>query len=176
MIIKMKKGLLVITMILSLLYMAAFEAGFTGLIIPLSKYQSHDRHLAKGDKVYPLKEFDFDSGSWEVYLSINPEEDFANLSPLINKSIGLMTTDKALLKRAQKTWRFTYTGSDAATITSAIYFVRNGELVFESGIQINKALEGLQSQEFGWIEPDEKYAISDIVKDFDRVYWPVVLL
>jgi hypothetical protein len=161
--------------ILGLLYVAALAGGFTGLVIPLSEYKPHDYLLKKGDKINPLNSFDFDSGSWEVYLAISPDN-FDRLPPSIIRSIALKTSDKTLLKRAQQTWRFTYTGGDMATITNRIYFVRDGALVFVSGIAIDNAAEGLQSGQFGWIEPDEKNAISNVVKDFERVYWPVVIL
>lgn len=175
----MKKALFILAIIFGSLYGIAVYAGFTGLVIPLSQFgeQSLPSHYSppKGTKVNPLKSFDFDDGDWAVYVNFDPY-DLAGLPSSIPKAIGLKSTDKSLMKHIQRTWRFTYTGSDMATITSAIYFVRNGKLVFDSGIDINAAIEGLQGPEYGWIEPDDKNALSNYVKTFERVYWPIVLI
>jgi hypothetical protein len=42
-------------------------------------------------------------------------------------------------------------------------------LVFKSDILLRNGVEGLQSKEFGWIEPVKKNAISKYVKNFKKV-------
>ena len=176
----MRKTLLILVIIVGVLYDIAVYSGFTGLVIPLSMFDKVPRqveslHPRKGTKVNPLKNLDFNEGEWVVYVNFD-SYDLAGLPPSIPKVIGLKSTDKSLMKHIQNTWRFTYTGGDMATITSAIYFVRDGNLVYESGIDINPAIEGLQGSQYGWIEPDDRKALSNYVKTFERVYWPIVLI
>jgi hypothetical protein len=153
----------------------ALLSGFTGYVFPLSDYPSKTGTFTKGETFSPLKSFDFDSGDWTVYLCLS-HDDFPELHPSVTRAIGFKSTDIDLLKKAQESWRFTYSGGDMATVTSEIYFVRDGKLVFKTGIVIDKSIEGLQSQEFGWVEPKAKNAITDFVKQFERVYWPIVFL
>jgi len=171
----MKKSILVLFTAVILLYGLALYSGFLTLIIPLSKHQKQNHHLVKGEKINPLNSLNFDSGKWEVYLSISPN-DFDDLPPSIIHAAALKTTDQALIKNIQKTWHFTYTGSDIATVTSSIYFVKDGALVFASGIVLSKQTEGLQSEEYGWMVPDDKNALSDFGKHLKPIYWPIVFL
>ena len=73
-------------------------------------------------------------------------------------------------------WIFTYTEGDVATVESGIYFYCDNKLVLESGIVLDKYREGLQSEKFGWIEPIDPFELSNICKQFKRVYWPIVFI
>ena len=62
-------------------------------------------------------------------------------------------------------------------IISSIVFVKDGKVVFSSGIVLaENGDEGLQSRFFGLIEPQNKGIIWESCGKFKSVYWPVVIL
>jgi hypothetical protein len=168
----------IITGLLSLvllLYSLSILTGVTTVVIPLSGYKA-GAHTAvrKGEIVSPLKQLDFKKGRWVAYLVIAPA-DYGDLNPAIGKISCLWSEDAELFRSMQEQWNFKYTGGDLATVSSALYFVRDGKIEFESGIVIDKEREGLQGSEYGWLEPVEKHVLSDSLRRFKRVYWPVVV-
>ena len=159
-----------------LLYSLSQFTGYSTIVFPISKYkfQPH-KSPQRGQIVNPLSDFDFGNGKWTVYLEISPS-DFRNLNPLVTKATCLKTSDIQLLREMKKNWNFRYSGGDVATVNSTIYFVKNGRLVFESGIVIDKNMEGLQGEEYGWLEPIGKKALSKSASRFNRVYLPVIFI
>jgi hypothetical protein len=129
----------------------------------------------KGDIVNPLKSFDFDKGNWVAYLVIS-RNDFENLHPAIKKAKCLKIKDGKLLKQMQDKWYFVYTGGDVATVESAIYFFKDGKLVFKSCITLDKELIGLQNRDYGWLDPKNSAAIIESCKSFKKLYLPIIFL
>ena len=159
-------------LILVLAAIAWLLSGHTS-VIRVSNYKPQPKELHKGDLVAPLKDFDFSQGQWKAVLIIDPN-DFNRLDKKIPKARCLMTNDVNVLKEMQQTWHFVVEGGDLATVTSSILFVRDGKLVFESGIVLEDGNEGLQSPDFGWVVPTQKDALLDSCKKFKGVHSPVV--
>jgi hypothetical protein len=137
--------------------------------VPASTYQKPSvAHIYKqGDHVFPLKAFDFDHGNWTVYVALS-SDDYGDLAPGITRTRCLKTKDRELMKHMAATWEFTYTAGDMATLESSIYFVKDDKVVFESGILISRNNEGMQSEEYGWLEPVNKTTISAAISKFER--------
>jgi hypothetical protein len=76
----------------------------------------------------------------------------------------------------KKDWVFKYReNDDMATVNSSFYLVRDGLVVFESGIVLDKNNQGLQNSNYGWMQPVDGAAFVNICAGFKKVYWPVVL-
>lgn len=133
---------------------------------PAPTPQAHKR----GDRVSPLKAFDFSSGDWTIYVEI-ARDDYHALPPGVTRARCLKTTDRKLMQRMAQTWTFTYTDGDMATVESGIYVVKDGKLLFDSGIVISREGSGLQSASFGWLEPVDKAAIPESLRQFQRACW-----
>lgn len=158
-----------------LLYGLSLVSGITTLVIPLSKYKSQVHPgMIKAQIVSPLQRLDFGKGKWVAYLVILPE-DYGDLNPAFKKISCFKSEDVELFDRMKKNWEFTYTSGDVATVSSAIYFVKDGNIEFESGIVIDKNREGLQGEECGWLEPVEQHVLTDHLRHFKRFYWPVLI-
>jgi len=90
----------------------------------VSKYDFRAKQVFKrGDVVNPLGRFDFDDGSWDVYLVIGLN-DFKDLHPSIKKATCLKTDDIELLRQMKERWFFVYSGGDMATVESSIFFLK----------------------------------------------------
>lgn len=144
-------------------------------VIVRSNYECNHTKYKKGDTIQPLKNLDFDQGDWTAYLSIS-RSDFQELEKNISKATCLKTRDINLLKKMQKEWIFICQETDLATVESGFYLLRNGKLVFESGIVLESNSEGLQSREFGWVNPLKSKSLTSLCSKFKRVYWPIVIL
>ncbi len=172
---KMKKKIFLgVSGFVLLLYGLSLVSGITTLVIPLSGYKAREHPvIRKGQIVNPMQQLDFGNGEWVAYLVIN-RADYEDLNPAIRKVSCFKSGDVELFKEMQKKWNCRYTGGDSATVASGIYFLRDGKIEFESGIVIDRDREGLQG-EYGWLEPVEQRIMSDQLKHFKRVYWPVVV-
>jgi hypothetical protein len=170
-----KKIILSLLCLVLLLYSLSLSTGITTLVIPLSEYkiQGHPG-IKKGQIVNPLQRLDFEKGKWAAYLVVNPA-DRGDLNPAFKKASCYRSDDVELFNRMKKKWDFTYTSGDVATVSSALYFVRDGKIEFESGIVLDKNREGLQNGEYGWLEPVVQQVLSGHLRHFKRVYWPVVI-
>ena len=158
-----------------LLYSLSLYTGITTLVIPLSGYKAREHPaIKKGERVNPLQRLDFEKGKWVAYLVIAPA-DRGDLNPAFRKASCYRSDDAGLFNRMKKKWDFTYTAGDAATVSSVIYFLRDGKIEFVSGIVLDKNREGLQDNEYGWLEPVEQHVLSDHLRQFKRVYWPVLI-
>lgn len=136
--------------------------------IPYSTYQkpvvqAHQR----GDRISPLKSFDFAQGEWAIYVELS-RDDYSELPPGVIHARCLKTTDSKLMQHMAQTWNFTYTGGDMATVGSGIYVVKDGKLLYQSGIVISRDGSGLQSEDYGWLEPVDKAAIPDALRAFQQ--------
>ncbi len=171
----MKKKILIgMLSLVVLLFALSLATGIT-LVIPISEYKAPEHPgLKKGQIVNPLQRMDFKSGNWVACLVIVPS-DYRNLHPAFKKVTCFKSDDLELFERMKKKWNFVYTAGDVATVQSAIFFLKDGKIEFESGIVIDKNWEGLQDGEYGWLEPVEEHALSDHLKHFKRFYWPVLI-
>ncbi len=170
----MKKIFIAIAGILIVLWIISIATGFTFVLVN-QKYETVNRNFHVGDTIQPLKKFDFNKDNWEAYIVIS-KEDYTDLNRYIKKVNCLKTTNKDVLQKMKQTWLFIYQGSDMATVTSSIYLLKNGKLVFTSGIVLDNKIEGLQGREFGWLKPLQQNTLSQTCKDFERSYFPLVFL
>ena len=145
------------------------------LVIPISNYHQSGKALRKGEVFNPLTNLNFRQGKWTAYLIIS-KDDYNDINPEIPKACCLKTTDKNVLQKIKKEWLFKYNEADLATVESSIRIYKDGQLMFESGIVLDKAIQGLQSQQFGWITPVHSRSMIETCKSFKRVYWPIVIL
>lgn len=147
--------------------------GYLPVVIVSSAEQSNSMYSCqKGDTLSPFADFNFDEGKWEAIVVIS----YSDLKVLV-KSIPRVTclqTDNAeVLRHMKEKWRFYVTGGDLATVTSGFYLLKDGVLMFESGIVIDPNVEGLQSSKFGWIQTVGGYNITNDIKQFSRT-WSIV--
>jgi len=150
--------------------------GYT-LVIPLSQ-NNLDKTAATfkaGRQLNPFAGFDFTKGDWQAYIVISPS-DLTDLHPSIPNHGCLKTSDRKVLIRMQKDWKFKANGWDMATVQSTFYLVRNHKVMFESGIVLDKQRQGLQNPQYGWMEPVPTAGIINTCKQFKTVYWPIVFL
>jgi hypothetical protein len=144
-------------------------------VIHISNYEVHQKTFSVGDTVQVLKSIDLASGNWSAFLVLD-KADFDDLSPSIPKVMCLKTKDMALIKLMQSHWNGIYRNADMATVTSHIYIFKDNQLMFKSGIVLDKNSEGLQNQEFGWLEPLEKGVLTKHCSAFKPVFFPIVFL
>ncbi len=170
----MKKTVVIIAGIVICLWIISIITGFSFFVVN-QKYEPVKKNFHIGDTIQPFKEFDFNKDNWKAYLVIS-REDFIDLNSSIKKVNCLKTSNKDVLQKMKQTWFFIYRESDMATVTSSIYLLKNGKLVFTSGIVLDNKIEGLQGREFGWIKPIHQNALSQTCKDFERIYCPIVFL
>jgi len=169
-----KKVAVILVSIFILFWITSLMTGYV-IVIPLTKYTGKQHELKRGDTINPLAGLDLNKGKWNAYLVIS-KTDYNKFHNSIKKSSILKTTDIEVLRMLQKEWIFNYTGGDMATVENSFYLFNDGKLVFSSGIILDGLKSGLQSREYGWLEPISKDLIPNSFKNFKRVYWPIVLL
>lgn len=103
------------------------------------------KHLARLDAdgyVLPFAALDVDVTSrWEIEID--------------DLRLGTVrVADSDMIRRFQK-MRFGRTGTDTGTPETGVQLYRNGDLVYATDLQIG---DGLQNQELGFIEPEDKIA------------------
>ena len=86
----------------------------------------------------------------------------------------LFTDDISILNILKKRCKFIYTGGDLSTVTSSFILYKNGTRVFETGVVIEKSLQGFQNQNYGWIT--SKYNLINIFNRFDKLRSPFTIL
>ncbi|WP_439183392.1 hypothetical protein [Carboxylicivirga taeanensis] len=129
----------------------------------------------KGDTLKLIDMYDSEEGSWKIVIVIN-KGDRKNINKEIPQGKVFETTDTDLIKGIMKNWKFIYTGGDFATIENQLLMYCDNILVFDSGIVLDNSLEGLQNNNFGWIEAVPCGIMSKYIQKFDRVYKPIIIL
>lgn len=172
----MKRFITVIITVVLLVQVLSLVTGIS-LVIPITKSNCHSngRELKKDDCFNVFDKMDFEKGNWKAYLIIAPE-DFKYLNNDIPKATCFSTSDKEVLKNMQKQWKFRYTKGEISDVNSKILIYQNNKLVFKSGIVLDNYHEGLQCQTFGWLQPIDPFALSKACKQFERIYWPIVVI
>ena len=116
---------------------------------------------------------DFDSDDdWKLYL-VFKGKDLSLLPEGIKKANYLLTSDTEILNNMKSNWSFKCTESDMATVESRLVLLKNGDKVFHSGIIVNQNVNGLQSEDFGWVESNQ---IAKDLRFLNRSYSPIIFL
>ncbi len=74
-----------------------------------------------------------------------------------------------------QTWKFVYRGGDGSTHLNTLAIYSNGKLAYYCGIELNES-EGLQTGNYGWVNPVEQGTLFQAIYQFKPVYWPIVIL
>ena len=123
----------------------------------------------------PLMGVPLDDGEWAAYLLLD-KYDFEKLTPELKPYKVWKASSASVLKQMRHAWDFKPGGSDMATVTSSLIVMHNGEIVFETGIVLDRGMIGFQSQDFGWAEPVEKEKFAATLKEFRRVRSALVFI
>ncbi len=170
------KILIVLLSVIIVLTILSYLTGYS-IVLPISgNKKAYLKEEAKpGDEIAIFSKYDFSKGDWKAYIVIGID-DFGDLHSSIKKRTCLKTTNRGLLQQMKKSWIFKVTESDAGTVASDFYLFKNGELVYKSGIILLKTSQRLQNEEYGEMIPLDSAAIIRSCQQFQRVYWPVVIL
>ncbi|QTE35703.1 hypothetical protein J3L18_21480 [Mucilaginibacter gossypii] len=168
--------------LVAILLLIAVVMSLTGynLTIPVSKINNNRLNpllpkVKPGERLQLFSNCDFSKDDWTAYIVIAPE-DFDGLNPLMGKRICWKTNSRTLLAQMKKNWVFKYReNDDMATVNSSFYLIRDGHMVFESGIVLDKNNQGLQNLNYGWMQPVDGTAFVNVCRGFEKIYWPVVL-
>ncbi|RKR81159.1 hypothetical protein BDD43_1303 [Mucilaginibacter gracilis] len=171
----MKRAIIMLVIVLAIAELIALATGFC-LIVPISKVNPKPVSKTEDARtIAAFKGFDFTKDNWAAYVAIAPD-DFATLNPQLPKIWALKTTNRHVLQQMQRTWLFTANGeADVATVTSTFYLLRNHKLVYQTGIVLDSTITALQNSVYGEMMPVDKNEMVASVKQFKRVYWPIVV-
>ncbi len=124
---------------------------------------------------YPLQTFDFQKGSWAVYLVLSNEDkkNFQKIIPSMERNV-LCTNDRKVLEDIKKV-PFRKTGGDMATVTSYLCVEENNQVVATLPIAITEQYCGFQLRGYGWLEASSSN-MKEHLQQFKPVYFPIVLL
>jgi hypothetical protein len=162
--------------VVAVLCIGSFLSGYSLVITTSDKNDMvATKPAQKGQTLNVLNGLDLNQGAWKVYLVID-SDDWTRLPAEIPRRSCLVLSDLSTIKDMKTAWRFRISGGDTATVTSAIYFVRDGKVQWQSGIVLDQEREGLQSSALGWLEPLELGVIRQYAKYFRPVYLPFVIL
>lgn len=171
----MKKALKIAVGIIILAAIFVSLKGYN-IVIPVSK--SGDilpvLKLKSGDTLNVFSQFDFTKDDWAAYVVITPS-DFADLNAQIPHRTCLKTTNRNLLQKMKREWRYKITQGDVTTVESVFYLLKNGKTVFRSGIVLDTHSQVLQNSVYGEMVPVDKNAMINTCRKFRKVYWPVVV-
>jgi hypothetical protein len=180
-VIDMKKVSITLCITLSVILLTgwgiSYWYGYTFYCVDSSDRSSTDlerKEFKKGDIVSPLYGLDFDQGEWTAYILLT-HDDYKLLKQDISRNC-LKLTDRETMKQMQQQWKMVYTGGDAATVISRIVFIRDGDIMFSSAIDLTSEKKGLQSRYFGWIEPQSQGVMWEYCNKFEPIVWPVLIL
>lgn len=174
----MKRILITLATLLLLIAVIMSLTGYS-LAFPLSQVNNDKLNPAlpkarPGENLQLFSNYDFSKGDWTAYIVISTD-DFNDLNPRIEKRVCWKTSSKTLLMKMKKDWIFKYReNDDMATANSSFYLLLNGRVVFESGIVLDKNIQGLQNSKYGWMQSVNDEAFVNICADFKKVYWPIV--
>lgn len=169
----MKSFKILLTVLISLLAVAFSVPALTGisLVFQVQSVELEPIPAVGGTTVCVLKDFDFESGEWAAYI-VTANSDLSGLPEGVPKQTFLSLTDKAILKEMQREWCFDGSGGDMGTVESSVAVLQNGKLRWRSGIVIDSGTEGLQSPQFGWVTPQEKYLLAKYARKFEPSIFP----
>lgn len=158
------------TICLVLGYTAVIRLNKSTSATPLTAGKS----MKKGAILDVLQGLNMDEGGWSAYLLVS-KEDLDKLPKGVPKRRVLRITDPRTLRSMKVSWRMRVAGAGNAPLTSSIVITENGKVRWESGIDLGSK-EGLQSKAFGRIEPVQPGILRQLLKHFEPVYSPLVIL
>ncbi|NMO13685.1 hypothetical protein HPC49_00980 [Pyxidicoccus fallax] len=115
--------------------------------------------------VAPFRGFHFDQGDWAAYVVLEPA-DVSDLKGALPRGC-LVLKDRAVLEELKHLAFKPPSGADMATVQSALLFVLDGQVVYESNLLLTPHRDGLQTLGFGWIEPEKPGTLMGLVKRFE---------
>lgn len=128
--------------------------------------------VIKNNHIKILNNLNFDNDDmFKAVLIINERE---NISDELPFGHFFKCSDKKLIEELNKI-DFIYTGADIATVENKLIIYRNDEVIFRSGIVIDKNIEGLQNSDFGWVTTKNGNLIK-VLNKFNRNFAPVVVI
>jgi hypothetical protein len=173
---RVKKILIVLLLVVIALTVLSYITGYSVVLPIFSDRKAYLKENARpGDELAIFSKFDFSKGDWAAYIAIGTD-DFNELHAAIPKRSCLKTTNRQLLQQMKKSWIFKVTEGDAGTVASDFYLFRNGKLVYKSGIILLKTNQRLENEEYGEMIPLDSVAVVRSCQQFQRVYWPIVIL
>lgn len=123
----------------------------------------------------PFERYDFSTGNWTAYLIVD-KSDFKALNAILDPYKVYKCGSVETFKQMQMDWMFRHSGGDMATVTSLIVIEKDGVVVFQSGIVIEENVVGLQSPQYGWIEPKYPDKFIRTLEGFKKVFSPIVFI
>jgi len=169
----LKKIIISVSCIILLFYIGGIIIGHT-IVLNISDSKDRTDGFSNDSIVNPFEQLDFKSGDWEMYIVLSRED--RKKTPFETPRTNCYKSkDDRLFIAIKNNWRFKKAQGDMSTVESNMYLLKDGVLVFESGILLGKNIEGLQSSNYGWIEARNK-CLSDTFKYFDRVYSPIIII
>lgn len=87
----------------------------------------------------------------------------------------LHTSDTTILRYCLENWNFVFEARDASEAPHRIVVYCNDSVVMNGAIALGTT-EGIQSRQYGYVEPIKHGALIDAISRFERVWWPVVIL
>ncbi|MEM6395323.1 MAG: hypothetical protein AAF741_03180 [Bacteroidota bacterium] len=171
--IKRKVKVIIAVILLGLLILST--TGYNIVVVKSRIVEKPDTGNSENTSEYisVLSSCDFDSGKWQAFIYVHCEDMFVDDWMLSRRLY--QTSDVALPKKMKNEWVFTCGSADIATVQSKILFFQDGELKYESGMVLEKSLEGLQTPQCGWLDA-KNHALYKYCKEFKPVYWPIVVL
>jgi hypothetical protein len=165
-----KKGIILI------LFLVVLYCFYNPIVLQFKNAKPSTSINLKTNQLYKLKDFVNidDIKNSKVYIVLNSEE-IDYLHPNISK-YKILKSDNVNLINDLFNCEFKYTGSDVATIQSKIYIYTRGVLVFESGISLDTNSQGLQNNQFGWVEPVKSDKFINIITQFKRYNSPILII
>jgi len=130
------------------------------------------RTYNKGDKVKIFERFNFDEGGYSLCIYMCAED----MHSLRQFSRVRWTDDVSVLNEIKSKLVLNYTRSDMCTPESCLFLLKDGEPVMTIGLAASGCNVGLQSREYGWIEFDNSYTLTEAMQSMSVAYMPVVWL
>jgi hypothetical protein len=122
-----------------------------------------------------LEGLDFTKGDWCAYVIISNNDDM-DLSKELPRGKILVTRDQSTLCVIKDSISYRSTGGDETTVENELIICRDSKVVFRSKIVLDEFNLGFQSQEFGFVKPDNPQRFIDSFSKFERVYFPFLIL
>jgi hypothetical protein len=117
----------------------------------------------------PFVELEFEEGDWVAYV-FNDVTSHERLKGALPGTCLVLRNHEELAKGLRALTFGPPTGADVATVTSSLVLVRDGRVVYETGVVLDAhGRDGLQSRGYGWVPAVPRGSLLDFVKRFEAV-------